>query len=314
MDLSDKPIIICSIVRNAEKGLRKNIPIVKELCKRFKDYKVFVYENDSTDNTKRLLEEWASGDAKHVFVSLNNNDNTATIPSQKEVGEVNRFYSVRRIEKMARLRNYYLDFVEQRGWTADYLMVVDLDVARLTIEGILSSFESKNRWDAVTAFGYSLAPNLRKRYHDTYALTEYGDEQNPQTMDKIRNLAGKYGSMRGTKEWIRVYSAFGGLAIYRFEAIKGLRYFTLANEDEHVEVRCEHYSIYKQMASRGFDRVYINPEMELKYQSLNMNIIVNHIKRMMERKPMGIKQNTPPSRLRIEVFHCIGGDAMLKAA
>lgn len=275
----NKSIIICSIVRNAEKGLRENVPVLQELCKKFVDYRVFVYENDSIDKTKRLLEEWSVSDSEHVFVSLNDNNCSATIPSQKETGKVSRFYSRRRIERMAMLRNQYMAYIEQQGWEADYLMVVDLDVARLSLEGILNSFEHNYSWDAVTAFGYSLAPNLHMRYHDTYALTEYGEENLPQTKDKIKSLAGKYGKQKGSKEWVRVFSSFGGLAIYKFEAIKGLRYIALRNEDERVEMRCEHYSIYKQMADRGFDKVYINPQMELKYQNLTWEIIWNSIKR-----------------------------------
>lgn len=278
MKNNNKSIIICSIVRNAEKGLRINIPVIKKLCSYFNDYKVFVYENDSTDSTKQLLKEWASHDSQHVIVSLNDNDHTATIPSQKDTGKVNPFFSARRIEKMTRLRNQYMIFVEQQGWEADYMMVVDLDVAWLSLDGILDSLNSEREWDAVAAFGYSLSPNLHKRYHDTYALTEYGDEE-PQTMEKIHSYASKYGRMKGTKEWIKVYSAFGGLAIYRFKAVKGLKYQTLANDDEKVEVHCEHYSIYKQMRECGYDKVYINPQMEIKYQDVDLGLIVKTIKR-----------------------------------
>ena len=280
--LADYSIIICSIVRNAEIGLRRNIPVIKALCGHFKEYKIFVYENDSTDKTKEILNDWALSDSKHVIVSLNNYDRSATIPSQRELGKVCQFFSSRRIEKMAHIRNHYMDYIEKQGWNADYLIVVDLDVARLSLEGILSSFSEKSEWDAVTAFGYSLAPNLRNRYHDTYALIKYGDEEQPQTLKKIHSLAGKFGKLKGTKDWIRVSSAFGGLAIYRFEAVKGLKYYALPNDDERVEVRCEHYSIYKQMAERGYDKVYINPLMELKYQDLTWKIIVNSIKRKLK--------------------------------
>ena len=279
MTQKSKTIIICSIVRNAEKGLRRNIPIIKQLCNCFADYKVFVYENDSADKTKQLLKEWAASDSQHVFVSLNDNDSTATIPTQKETGNVNPYYSARRIDKMAKLRNHYMDYVEQQVWKADYLIVADLDVARLSLQGILNSFERAEDWDAITAFGYSLGPNLQKRYHDTYALTEYGDESNPQTMDKIHSLAKKFGTLAGTQDLIRVFSAFGGLAIYKFEAVRGLKYCAIPNEDEKVEVRCEHYSIYKQIAERGYDKFYINPKMVLKYQDLTLKIIINSIKR-----------------------------------
>ena len=56
--LSNKRVIICSIVRNAEDGLRKNIPVIDKLCSYFKDYDIVVYENDSKDKTKEILKNW----------------------------------------------------------------------------------------------------------------------------------------------------------------------------------------------------------------------------------------------------------------
>lgn len=279
IDISKKSIIVCGILRNAEKGLKKNIPVINTYCNSFRDYKVFIYENDSTDYSKDLLKAWQESDPLHVFISLNNTDASKTIPSAKEVGIVNPFFSKHRIKKMVTLRNYYMDFIEDNHWSADYLMVVDLDVASLYLEPIMSSFETDIEWDAVTALGYSLSPKLRRRYHDTYALTEYGDEKNPQTELKIKKLADKYGKLKAADEWPRVFSGFGGLAIYRFEAIKGLHYQLIENNDSRVEVRCEHYSIYKQMVERGYDKVYINPAMTLKYQDLTWKIVLNTIKR-----------------------------------
>ena len=84
-DIEESSIIICSIVRDAEKGLKKNIPVIKELCKHFRDYQIIVYENDSTDDTKTLLQKWMEEDKQHVVALLNNTDSIKTIPSSKSV-------------------------------------------------------------------------------------------------------------------------------------------------------------------------------------------------------------------------------------
>ena len=278
----DRTIIICSIVRNAEKGLKRNIPEIKRLCQMFKGYKVFVYENDSTDKTKQLLQGWHDSDPDNVFISLNDTSAQPTIPPASDVPGINPFYSHKRIDKMAMLRNTYMQFVDDMGWSADYLVVVDLDVAKISADNIVSSFVRED-WDAVTAFGYSTSPKLKRRYHDTYALTEFGDEENPQTEEKIIRNSEKYANLNDGNPWVRVFSAFGGLAIYRFESIKGVRYEALKNNDPRVQVKCEHYSIYYQMKRRGFDRVYINPAMSLKYQDLSLKIIYNSIKRQVNR-------------------------------
>lgn len=296
--IRDSSIIICSIVRNAERGLKKNIPQINTLCGCFRDYRVFVYENDSKDDTKLLLDNWQRNDPSRVFVSLNTTHATRTIPSPSEVGDINPFYSRRRIEKMANLRNSYMDFIDVEGWKADYLMVVDLDVAWIRVDNILSSFE-KDNWDAVTAYGYSLSPKLKWRYHDSYALTELGDENNPQTEYKTKMLSEKYASMQQNNDWVRVFSAFGGLAIYRFECVKGLRYKAMDNDDKRVEVKCEHFSIYRQMADRGFDKVYINPKMILKYQDLTIGIVWNSLSRMLRNLIGGGRE------VEIEYYLCV---------
>ena len=279
---NEKTIIICGIVRNAAKGLRRNIPEIKRLCRSFRDYRVFVYENDSTDLTKQILTEWHESDVDRVMVSLHTTSPSATIPKASEVAGVNPFYSFKRIDRMARLRNAYMEYVDENGWQADYLMVVDLDVAWIKAENILTSFK-KEGWDAVTAFGYSTSPKLKRRYHDTYALTEYGQELQPQTEHKIKYLANKYANLSPEDPWVRVFSAFGGVAVYRYECVKGLRYRVIPNSDPRVEVRCEHYSIYQQMGERGYHRVFINPAMIVKYQQISFKILYNSMLRRIKR-------------------------------
>ena len=281
MNMHNKSIIVCSIVRDAEKGLKKNIPVIRELCRCFGDYKVVVYENDSKDRTKQLLKEWMENDSEHVFAFMTDTDGKATIPNFREsIG--NPFFGHKRIDRMAALRNQYMDLLWEKGWEADYLMVVDLDVAKIYLKGIKTSFNESIAWDAVTAFGYSLGPTLKTRYHDTYALYLYGDET-PQTEQKIADMRYQLASIGNGKQWFRVASAFGGLAIYKMEAVKGLRYDVYENNDDRIEVTCEHYSIYKQMQDRGYNKVYINPLMRIKYQEVNINNIIKCLRNRLDK-------------------------------
>ena len=282
MNIRDKTIIVCGIVRDAEKGLRANIPVVNELCSRFSDYRVVVFENDSKDATKRILAEWAKGSDGHVVTICSDTDGSKPIPLSREV-KANRFFCRQRIEKMAHLRNQYLEYVESHGWTADYLIVVDLDVAQLFLDGILSSFEGDVEWDAVTAFGYSTSPRFKRRYHDTYALTKWGEQAIPQTEEMTIRYADELGGLKSADSWMRIYSGFGGLAIYRYKAIRGLRYSALPNNDPMVEVRSEHVAIYKGMFERRFDRFYINPAMRIKYQNVNAKIVWGTIVRKLQK-------------------------------
>ena len=277
--IHEQTLIICGIVRDAEKGLRRNIPVINAICRQLKDFRIIIYENDSRDQTKDLLRAWHQQDEQRIHVSLNNTDPTRTIPKAATVG-CNPFFSKKRIEKMASLRNHYMEYIDSRQWTADYLMVVDMDVAQLRLNGILNTLQAPFEWDAVAANGYSTSPSLRRRYHDTYALTLYGDNS-PQTEKKIKSHAARLGKLKPGDAWMRVDSAFGGLALYNFQAVKGLRYTALPNNDPRVEVKCEHVSIYTQMRQRGCTHFYINPAMELKYQALSFKIIWGSAKRML---------------------------------
>jgi len=275
IEVSQKKIIICGILRNAEKKLSKNIPVMNEVCKHFKDFRIVIYENDSTDNTKAVLKQWHNQHPEKIHVILEDTVEKESIISDKAL----RRNPYAKAQKLVKCRNRYLEYIEEQGWESDYLMVIDLDVAHIDMNAILTSFSSDVEWDAVAAFGYSLSPRFKRRYHDTFALTEYGDENNPQTKEKIIGLADKYGKLKPSDAWIRVFAAFCGIAIYRFEALKGFRYISYPNDDVHVKCRCEHYSAGKYMSKRGYDRFYINPAMVLKYQDLTWKIIINTIKR-----------------------------------
>lgn len=268
----DSSVFICGIVRNAEKRLKNNLPVVEDLISAFKDGRAFIYENDSNDNSKAVLTDWATRFPDQIEVSLNNN---VSFPEPSPMKEgVNQFFSRNRIEKMVWLRNKYLDYVESTGWNGDYFIVVDLDVAHLDVKSILASFDVGQDWDAISAYGYSYSPKLKERYHDTYAYCPAGRAyDNPQTEKDIYGCQKDFEIFKRTGKLMPVSSAFGGLTIYRWEAIKGLRYRLEMNNDNRVECYCEHKSMYHQMYERGFSKFFINPQMRLKYQGFNLNLL-----------------------------------------
>lgn len=275
MNLSEKDIIICGIIRDSAKYLRNNIPVIDELCSKFNDFRIIIYENDSIDDTKDVLANWHETNPSKIHIISENIERKDTSYMEDHV----RKDPFLRVGRLGELRNRYMEFIDVHKLSTDYLMVVDLDIAWLDVNNIMTSFYTTVKWDGVAAFGYSIGPLLRRRYHDTFALTEYGDEKNPQTKEKIIRLASKFAKFKPTDEWIRVFAAFGGLAIYKFEAVKGFRYYPIENDDEYIKMRCEHYGISKYMADHGYDKFYVNPAMVLKYQDLTWNIVLNSIKR-----------------------------------
>jgi hypothetical protein len=270
--LSESTIIVCGIVRNCGKNLKKNIRTINQICDLAKNYQVVMFENDSVDNTKQILTDWAN-ERKNIHISLND-FNTITIPKKSNT-EVNPAFSVHRMEKMTSYRNQYLDYMEKENLEGDYVMIVDMDVRKICKKGIIESFALNYEWDALTANGVSRAPSsfFRKRYFDSYALIECGQENIPQTEESIKAKHYKWAFLKPNMPLIRVASAFGGLAIYKRKAIENCRYVVVLNDDKRVECKVDHYSFHEQMRANGYDKIYINPALYVKYQTQIINTI-----------------------------------------
>jgi hypothetical protein len=280
--LSDSTVIICGIVRNCCRNLKKNIRTINQICDLAKEYHVVIFENDSVDNTKQILSEWKEK-RKNIHISLND-FNTVTIP--RKTTTVNPLFSVHRVEKMAHYRNYYMDYIEKENLPGDYVLVVDLDVHKIYLNGVIDTFSLNYDWDAITANGISRAPSafFRKRYYDTYAMIECGQETIPQTEYSIKTTQYKWAFLKPGMPLIRVASAFGGLSVYKRQSIAGCRYGVLPNGDGKVESRTEHFFFYQQMKGHGYDKIFINPSMRIKYQTQ----VVNTIRRFLRKIQNGI--------------------------
>ncbi|MTK52797.1 hypothetical protein [Paludibacter sp.] len=274
-------IAICSIVRDCSTNLKKNIPIIEEIRSYFKSSVVIVFENDSTDDTKETLKGWRQNSSNTYIECVNYKTNT--IPNFNQTG-VNKYFSSDRISKMVEYRNNYLDKLQHIDFNPDFVMIVDLDVSKIYLEGIFHSFGIVEQWDVVCANGYSLSPKLTKRYHDSYALVELYKESIPQSEISIRENAYKWGFLKKGMPLMPVYSAYGGLAIYRFDAIESLTYRIIQNNNPEVEVRCEHFAFCQDIRNRGFQRIFINPDLKVKYQSVNIHLIVKYIKSYLSHK------------------------------
>lgn len=263
-------IAVCAIVRDCNKSLQRNIPVIEELRSHFKSSVVIIFENDSKDQTKYTLKDW-SKNSSNVHINCEDNG-TRTIPEEATDG-VNKYYSDYRISKMVSYRNKYLNKLEEIDFNPDFVLVVDLDVSRIYLEGIIHSFGLADQWDVVCANGYSLSPMLRTRYHDSYALVELGKEDIPQTEESIKENSRKWNIINNSDSLIPIYSGHGGLSIYRFEAVKNLKYRLIKNDDSKVEVRCEHFSLCSDIRKNGYNRIFLNPELKLKYQTVNFNLL-----------------------------------------
>jgi hypothetical protein len=256
-------LAVCGLARNCASKFPATIRFIETLSTYFESTTIVVVENDSRDKTRAILNNWAdSCSSLHII--------DGKVPGEENASDTNAnpYYSVKRVSRLAALRNQYLDFLKAQAVAPDFVLVLDFDVDRISIAGVLDSFTREADWDVATAYGYSLSPTLQERYHDTYALVPLGEENIPQLESRLKSIQRNWRQDKASSELVEVYSAFGGLSIYKYKQINNIRYGVYPNRDVRVEARCEHFSIANELQKIGYQRIVINPRMHLRFQTL----------------------------------------------
>src|SRR5262245_10427604 len=229
--------VICGLARNIGGLLPLTIARIERLGRMFADYRVFLYENDSTDDTPRQLAQWAALNPRVAVVS-----ETCHKPRHASVR------SLGRAADMAAYRHRCQEEVAARWPDFDIACVVDTDLPDgWSYDGVAHSFGS-GEWDFVGSYGIiyqrqKLIPSKALHY-DVWAFRSLGD------FEPIETLAGNQLAWRRGEELVPVNSCFGGLGLYRMPAWLSARY---RGGD------CEHVPLHREMRERGYGRIYLNP-------------------------------------------------------
>jgi hypothetical protein len=217
--LIESKILICGVGKNVEKGFSNVKSSATTLGSHFLDYRVIVYENNSQDKTKALYQKWAQENPKVIFLSENLSQNFI----DRYVLKVGDY----RTQLIARARNIVLDEARKDAYADfEYLIMADLDEFEpWDIQEILNTINHpEHTWDAVFSNGS----------YDTYPLRSPEFCLGPEFLNHMKwiNYGNRgYGSYLRTLinkgKWIKMESAFGGLAIYKLKAILSSRYQAL---------------------------------------------------------------------------------------
>ena len=236
-------VAITGLARNLADVLPTTIRRIERLRGLFADSRVIVYENDSTDATKLLLQKWAAGD-EGVHVTLEDCHDPRNPPKR----------CVHRAERMARYRQRCQEIVLETCGHFDATIVIDLDVTGgWSEDGVANSFGHRD-WDFIGSNGLvyrreGLQINSLRQY-DMWAL-RFDAECTPiPTAQACRFVYG-----RG-EPLVPVTCCFGGIGIYRMEAYRHGRYGT--TDTEHV-------GFHRAMIDAGFARLFLNPSQILVY-------------------------------------------------
>lgn len=233
----ESSVAFVAICRNAMPFLPLTLVRVETLSRLFGESKTFIYENDSTDDTKEFLSEWQDGVKK--IAELNNFDRPhlcgTKLPS--------------RTVALAEYRSRCQEWVESQS--TDFVIVFDTDPwGGFSVDGVMNSIgHMTSSCPAASCmasyswcqWGPPVASRVGNYHYDGWACRwNYWRERHD--MAWFHSWHPPVGSPP-----VRMNSAFGQLAVYRTHNY--LRGVYLGEED------CEHVSFHKSI---GGD-LYLNP-------------------------------------------------------
>lgn len=228
-------VIICGVCKDVESALSAVISSVEETGSLFRDYQVFVYENNSQDNTAEILNKWEEKN-RRVHITTENIPEKTLLSFCRAISWDNR---PSRLELIVRARNIVLQQIMRHEYDDHrYVIWVDMDFKNgWDIKGIIDSLSQPQPWDGICANG--VLPD--GRMFDGHA---YRDSQFPLGPE----LLGEYWWRKYLKkimvvldeniDLVPVISAFGGLAIYKRQSIQDCCYSGTVNYELYRLTKC----------------------------------------------------------------------------
>lgn len=239
-------VIFGATVRDVDKYLEKNLENIEKCGKKFKSFAVVIYENDSKDNTVKILEEHK----KHNYHYIIETGKTTPI----------------RTMRIANGRNNVLAKAQELNANNEYDYLIILDMDDITVNGkFIDSIESCFNdldWDVLTG-------NQSDRYYDKWAIRMNGvldwdcwveankaiknGMSESEAYSKYINVFDKF----DTGQRLEVDSAFGGIGIYKLSSIGDCKY--VGSYEDGTEL-CEHVPFHKCIKENG-GKIYINTDL-----------------------------------------------------
>ena len=253
MKKAKRRAVIVGCARDCEPFLPAVLQNVTMIATLYSEAAFVFVENDSTDNTRDILQDWLSKHANSFLVSPNE------LPA----------HVAKRTARLAIARNTYMDALHSHHLAQfDHLVVLDFD-------NVNTNIISKDPLLAAIRFLDSSSENAavfanQLPYYDIWTLRHDvwcpGDcwaevENRPAYLPRHRAVERYFTSRQLTipsnTPPIAVRSAFGGLGIYKLDFVRTARYVGLRPDGSEV---CEHVP-FNEAAVRAGGALYIFPEL-----------------------------------------------------
>jgi hypothetical protein len=229
--IQDKNICITGLARNIEPVLQNSLNHLSSICGLFNNCNVVIFENDSSDNTKNILQSWQQS---NYYLISQNLKATHPTGSSKSLLRTTALANYRNICK-----NYIVDNIKTK---LDYIIVIDLDFRGIDINGILNSFGwiSSSNIDGIVGIAYMLLKDPFDKItilnYDSWAFRHTWWDDHQEQMPWFEKWCPFIGSQP-----IKVNSAFGGIGIYSADPYLSCNYD--GYDCEHV---CFHKNLYNK--------------------------------------------------------------------
>jgi hypothetical protein len=247
-------VIICGVVKNAEAHLMNNIQLARQLGVKCDKYKIIIYENNSTDSTRKILSMYENRDD---FEIITEDIDAETIKQNSKIWAYTAVTGSDhpcRIEQISNARNKLIEEIKKDKYVVyNYVVMIDFDAKFFLPDGIFNSLQlvKENRKRVIYANSYD--------YYDYYALRSAHSEFNlfgPELMGDF--FWQKINSMRlkinpDSSELVSVYSAFNGIGVYDKKVFTSYKYDALLTSE------CK--AAYKKIAA-------IHPEIYDKFKPI----------------------------------------------
>lgn len=241
--MGETSAVICGLARDVADVLPATIARIEKLGRMFDDHQVVIYENDSQDGTQAILDAWADDNPRVTCIFESRDD-----PVNPQLRDLDR------ATRMAYYRNQCRKFVVDNYGEHQHCIVVDTDMPRgWSFEGVANTFGHVG-WDMVGSNSLLHAHTAARSrgyplYFDVWAL-------------RINSYEALDGTVGNEMYWepgsdlVPVKSCFGGLGVYKMEAMKRCSY---SGTD------CEHVPFHRQMSQQGMSRIFMNPSQVVLY-------------------------------------------------
>lgn len=253
---SSPSAVFCILARDCEKNIDNNIKMIEKYRSNFSKSTVIVIENDSIDLTKDKLQNWAQKSNDIILKSQNH-------PEWKNLD---------RIERIAKCRNLYMEELRSLKQNYNYVIVLDMDVELQDVNLFEIINKAPKNFSALTANGryyFELfGKKIPVKYYDLYAYVPYKSKLIEFKQSELQKNGDKIESLIRKSNYIMCDSAFGGLAIYKYKALKNLNYKLIANNrSTFFSSVCEHVPFNKSCLNAG--NIYIAKDLKLLYDEKN---------------------------------------------